>query len=66
VTLDPAQVEGEPQKPFWERAREFASSIPVEEQERFPVDGSQQLDHYVYGVPKRPVRCCSEFCTGHG
>src|SRR5438874_1592208 len=51
VKLDPAQIEGEARKPFWERASEFANSIPVEEQERFPVDGSEQLDHYVYGVP---------------
>jgi hypothetical protein len=53
VPLDPTQVEDASQKPFWERAQEIAKSIPPEEQERFPVDGSEQLDHYVYGVPKR-------------
>jgi hypothetical protein len=42
------------QKPFWERALDIASTIPAEEQERFPADGSEQLDHYVYGVEKRP------------
>ena len=35
--------------------REAREAIPEEEFEKLPVDGSAQIDHYVYGTPKRPV-----------
>ncbi|GAC1301704.1 MAG: hypothetical protein NVSMB14_11350 [Isosphaeraceae bacterium] len=41
-------------KPFWERADEFRQSIPEEEWSTVPTDGAKQLDHYLYGSPKRP------------
>lgn len=41
------------QRPFWERAAEIVRSIPSEERRRFPPDGAEQHDHYVYGVPRR-------------
>jgi hypothetical protein len=28
--------------------------IPDEEFDRMPADSSEQLDHYLYGTPKRP------------
>jgi Arc/MetJ-type ribon-helix-helix transcriptional regulator len=41
-------------KPLWERAAELRKSIPEEEWAKLPVDGAEQLDHYIYGSPKRP------------
>jgi Arc/MetJ-type ribon-helix-helix transcriptional regulator len=42
-------------KPLWERAAELRISIPAEEWAKLPVDGAEQLDHYIYGSPKRPT-----------
>ncbi len=42
-------------KPLWERAAELRRSIPEEEWAKLPVDGAEQLDHYIYGSPKRPT-----------
>jgi Arc/MetJ-type ribon-helix-helix transcriptional regulator len=43
------------QKPLWERAAELRRSIPEEEWAKLPADGAEQLDHYIYGSPKRPT-----------
>jgi putative addiction module CopG family antidote len=29
--------------------------VPKEEWDRLPVDGAEQHDHYIYGLPKQPV-----------
>jgi hypothetical protein len=41
-------------KPIWEVAAEIRKSIPAEEWAKLPTDGARQLDHYIYGSPKRP------------
>jgi Arc/MetJ-type ribon-helix-helix transcriptional regulator len=41
-------------KPIWEEIEELTSNIPDEEFLKLPVDGAEQLDHYIYGLPKRP------------
>jgi Arc/MetJ-type ribon-helix-helix transcriptional regulator len=41
-------------KPIWEVAVEIRKSVPAEEWDTPPTDGAEQLDHYVYGTPKRP------------
>jgi Arc/MetJ-type ribon-helix-helix transcriptional regulator len=41
-------------KPIWEEIYELTASIPDEEFLKLPVDGAEQLDHYLYGLPKRP------------
>jgi Arc/MetJ-type ribon-helix-helix transcriptional regulator len=41
-------------KPIWEEIEELTANIPDEEFLKLPVDGAEQLDHYVYGLPKRP------------
>ncbi len=33
--------------------REAREAIPKEEYEKLPADGLDQIDHYVYGTPKR-------------
>jgi hypothetical protein len=42
-----------PNKPIWERNVEIAKAIPAEERKRLPPDSSQNLDHYLYGVPRK-------------
>jgi Arc/MetJ-type ribon-helix-helix transcriptional regulator len=43
-------------KPIWEVADEIRKSIPAEEWAKLPPDGAAQLDHYIYGSPKRPTQ----------
>ena len=38
-----------------ERILERNARIPDEEWDKLPVDSSAQLDHYIYGTPKRPT-----------
>ena len=40
-------------RPIWEELSELARKIPKEEWDRLPSDLSENIDHYVYGVPKR-------------
>lgn len=46
----PAQGSGEP---AWQRIVNAMRQVPDEEFDRLPADGSEQLDHYIYGTPKR-------------
>jgi Arc/MetJ-type ribon-helix-helix transcriptional regulator len=48
-------AEPSPRKPIWEKILENAASIPAEEWDKVPTDGSEQHDHYIYGTPKRPT-----------
>jgi Arc/MetJ-type ribon-helix-helix transcriptional regulator len=41
-------------KPIWEEIEELTANIPEEEFLKLPVDGAEQLDLYIYGLPKRP------------
>ncbi len=36
-------------------AQRLGRMIPEEERRRFPKDLTSQIDHYVYGTPKRPT-----------
>ena len=40
-------------KPIWEQIRDAFNNVPEEEWDSLPVDGAAQVDHYVYGLPKR-------------
>ena len=56
VTVAPDPADKSPKrKPLWKRAAELRKSIPEEEWTKLPVDGAEQLDHYIYGSPKRPT-----------
>jgi len=48
-----AQLRERTAKPIWETAAELLADLPEEELARLPADGSEQIDHYVYGSPKR-------------
>jgi hypothetical protein len=41
------------QKPVWELLEEASCKIPDEELDRLPTDLAAQVDHYLYGTPKR-------------
>jgi hypothetical protein len=42
-----------PHKPIWELFEEASRTIPDEELDRLPTDLAAQVDHYIYGTPKR-------------
>src|SRR5688572_952787 len=41
-------------KPIWAKIREAFDRVPQEEMEGLPTDGAANVDHYAYGLPKRP------------
>jgi hypothetical protein len=40
-------------RPIWEEIAEIIKDVPEEEFRKLPCDGAEQLDHYIYGTPKR-------------
>ena len=40
-------------KPIWEQFAEAFEDVPEEELAQLPTDLAAQVDHYVYGLPKR-------------
>jgi Arc/MetJ-type ribon-helix-helix transcriptional regulator len=55
----PAPGQPEPalaEKPIWEKFEDIAAGIPKEVWDKMPADSSEQLDHYLYGSPRRPAR----------
>jgi antitoxin component of MazEF toxin-antitoxin module len=48
IILEPVRV------PIWERIAALTADAPPEELDRLPADGASQVDHYLYGTPKRP------------
>ena len=40
-------------KPLLDEIREMYEDVPDSEWERLPSDASENLDHYLYGAPKR-------------
>lgn len=40
-------------RPIWERIAELAATLPEEAIAGLPANGASQLDHYLYGAPKR-------------
>lgn len=41
-------------KPISQEIEDLTANIPDAEFLKLPVDGAEQLDHYVYGLPRRP------------
>lgn len=41
------------ERPIWEVITDIVKEVPDEVFERLPKDGASQVDHYVYGLPKR-------------
>lgn len=41
------------QRSIWQIAEEIGRSVPQEEWDKLPTDGARNVDHYLYGAPKR-------------
>ena len=52
-TPAPTATPQEASKPIWEIFEEASRDIPDEVLVRLPTDLAAQVDHYVYGLPKR-------------
>lgn len=48
VTVEPARP------PIWERIAALTADAPADEIAKLPPDGAAQIDHYLYGHPRRP------------
>jgi len=46
-------TEEQKRKPIWELVDEILGPVPLEEQSRVPYDAAEQIDHYLYGAPKK-------------
>lgn len=46
-------VEKEESPSIWQKIRARAKNVPEKVWEEMPKDGSEQHDHYLYGVPKK-------------
>ena len=52
--LAPAQTEEQRDpRPIWEIILDNMKDVPAEDMALLPRDGASQIDHYVYGLPKR-------------
>jgi hypothetical protein len=47
------QMPEQPEKTIWEEIREISADVPDEVWERLPRDGAVNVDHYLYGAPKK-------------
>ena len=47
IVVEPARP------PIWDRIAALTAAAPPDELAKLPADGAAQLDHYVYGTPKR-------------
>jgi len=41
------------ERPIWEIIVDRMRDVPLEDLAALPKDGASQLDHYIYGLPKR-------------
>jgi hypothetical protein len=48
-----AEGTGVDRRPIWEVVSEINAGLPADTWENVPTDGSINLDHYLYGAPKR-------------
>ncbi len=47
------EIKRRPHKTIWERLDERLSKLPPEVIAELPEDASENLDHYLYGAPKK-------------
>jgi len=50
---EPSTTLPDDDRPIWERIASLAETLPEEAIAELPSDGAAQLDHYLYGAPKR-------------
>jgi hypothetical protein len=49
----PAQSEGRDARPIWDVIRDNMKDVAAEALAQLPKDGASEIDHYLYGHPKR-------------
>jgi hypothetical protein len=50
----PASLSQNPDdRPIWEVITDLMKNVPDEVFDKLPKDGASQVDHYIYGLPKR-------------
>ena len=49
----PSQRSEAARRPIWDVIQDNMKDVPPEEMAALPKDGASQIDHYVYGLPKR-------------
>lgn len=59
----PEQAAGQAQKPVWMWVQEMFQDVPQEEWDRLPDDLGDNVDHYLYGHPRRPASRCESCAT---
>jgi hypothetical protein len=50
---EPQPAASGPRRHIWDIIAENMKSVPLEDLAALPSDGLSQIDHYVYGVPRR-------------
>jgi hypothetical protein len=53
VLVHDLEVPSPPRQHIWEVIAEKMKNVPPEDFAALPKDGLRQIDHYVYGAPKR-------------
>lgn len=56
--LEPVPSAGDQEadlRPIWEIIADNMKNVPREDLAALPKDGASQIDHYVYGLPKRDL-----------
>jgi hypothetical protein len=51
----PPQPAGGPRRHIWDSIAEIMREAPAADLAALPKDGLSQIDHYVYGLPKRTL-----------
>jgi hypothetical protein len=49
------EADPQPRRPIWEVIADNMKRVPAEDLAALPRDGASQIDHYVYGLPKREL-----------
>lgn len=52
-SLHPSEQKPAGRRPIWEVIQDNMKDVPPEDLAALPKDGASQIDHYVYGHPKR-------------
>jgi hypothetical protein len=53
LAVEPNEQQFQTSKPIWEIFEDFTNELPEEVIAKLPTDGAAQLDHYLYGKPKK-------------
>jgi hypothetical protein len=55
VLVHDIDADPRPRRPVWDVIADNMKRVPAEDLAALPRDGASQIDHYVYGLPKREL-----------